>query len=160
MKKEMKKWAGQPKPYQYKACGLDNVYLVGGVKWKDTPRGKAVHINDIEGLHRAIGQWLMYEKKTLTGKEFRFLRHEINLTQQNLASLLGTDIQNVGRWEREEVKIPGPAQAVVRLLYNESINENKAVKEPLARLAELDEKMGEGEEINFTDGPDGWSTAA
>ena len=137
------------------------MYLVGdGVSWKETPRGKVMHIKDVEGLHRGIGHWLVHEKKMLSGKEFRFLRHEINLTQQNLAALLGTDIQNVGRWERGEVKVPGPAQAVMRLLYRESVNENKAIKEPLARLAELDEQIGEGEDITFTDGPDGWSTAA
>ena len=43
------------KPYHYKGCGLDNVYLHGGVTYVDTPRGKAVQIENIEGLHRAIG---------------------------------------------------------------------------------------------------------
>src|SRR5215467_11829489 len=146
------------KPYHYKGCGLDNVYLHDGVNYIDTPRGKAVHIENLEGLHRAIGYWLVHEKKNLTGKEFRFLRHEINLTQQNLAALLNTDVQNVGRWEREEAeKVPGPAQVVVRLLYDEQVNGNKAIIEPLRRLAKLDEQ---DDEVKFTSGPSGWSIAA
>jgi DNA-binding transcriptional regulator YiaG len=149
------------KPYHYKGCGLDNVYLRGGVTYVDTPRGKAVHIENVEGLHRAIGHWLVHEKKNLTGKEFRFLRHEIDLTQQSLADLLNTDVQNVGRWEREEAeKVPGPAQAVIRLLYDEQVNGNKAISEPLHRLADLSERLGEGAEIKFKSGPQGWSVAA
>jgi putative transcriptional regulator len=164
MKKPARKSAKQAtltKPYHYKGCGLDNVYLHSGVKYIDTPRGKAVHIENIEGLHRAIGYWLVHEKKNLTGKEFRFLRNEMNLTQQNVAALLNTDVQNVGRWEREEAdKIPGPAQVVIRLLYEEQVNGNKAIIEPLRRLAELDEQFGEDDEIKFTSGPRGWSVAA
>jgi putative transcriptional regulator len=149
------------KSYHYKGCGLDNVYLHGGVNYIDTPRGKAVHIENIEGLHRAIGYWLVHEKKNLTGKEFRFLRNEMNRTQQNIAALLNTDVQNVGRWEREEAeKVPGPAQAVIRLLYDEQVNGHKAIIEPLRRLAELDEQFGEGHEVKFASGPRGWSVAA
>lgn len=153
--------AKRPKLHHYKGCGLDNVYLEGGVEYVDTPRGKVQRIKDLEGLHRAIGHWLVHEKKDLTGKEFRFLRHEINLTQENLAALLNTDVQNVGRWEREEgYKIPGPAQGVIRLLYNEKINKNTEISKSLERLAELDEQMGADEDMKFEVGPDGWSAAA
>jgi DNA-binding transcriptional regulator YiaG len=159
--RKTRKQSARTKPYHYKGCGLDNIYLRGGVAYVDTPRGKAVHIEDLEGLHRAIGHWLVHEKKNLTGKEFRFLRHEIGLTQQSLAELLNTDIQNVGRWEREEAeKVPGPAQALVRLLYDEQINGNKAISEPLHRLADLKERRGKGAGIKFESGPEGWSVAA
>lgn len=149
------------KPYQYLGCGLDNVFLVGGVREITTPRGKSVHIENLESLHRAIGLWLVHEKKNLSGKEFRFLRHEINLTQQYLAALLNTDVQNVGRWERGDGdKVPGPAQAVIRLLYDEKMNGNKAICEPLARLAELDEQFGEDDEIRMTETDEGWAVIA
>lgn len=148
------------KLHHYKGCGLDNVYLEGGVEYVKTPRGKALQIKDLEGLHRVIGHWLADEKKNLVGKEFRFLRHEINLTQQNLAAILDTDVQNIGRWEREEVKVPGPAQAIIRLLYREKVNGNTAISEPLERLAELDEEMEDGPDVTFESGPEGWSFAA
>jgi putative transcriptional regulator len=150
-----------PKWYQYRGCGLDNVYLEGGVEYIQTPRGWVLHIKEVEGLHRAIGRWLVHEKKELTGKEFRFLRHEINLTLQNLAAILNTDVQNIGRWEREEVdKIPGPAQGLIRLLYDEKINGNTEISKSLQRLADLDEQFEEDDEIKFESGPEGWSLAA
>lgn len=147
------------KPYQYRECGLDNVWLVGGVEYVETPRGTGVTIQDVEGLHKAIGNILVREKKDLNGREFRFLRHEIDLTQQNLAALLQVEVQAVGRWERNENEngVPGPAQGLIRLLYEEKANGNKAIIEPLERLAEIDEQFGEDEEIRLKDTPEGWT---
>ena len=156
----MKRKVSNPKPYKYTECGLDNVYLIGGVEFVHTPRGKGVTIKDVEGLHRLIGSILVRERKTLNGREFRFLRHEINATQQVLAMLLGIDVQTVGRWERGESEIPGPAQGLIRLLYEERINDNRAISEPLERLAQLDEQGLAHEEITLHETPDGWQAAA
>lgn len=146
--------------YHYTECGLDNIHLLNGYESVETPRGRGVHIQDVEGLHLAIGRILVREKRNLTGKEFRFLRHELNLTQQNLALLLGLDVQSVARWEKGKSKsgIPGPAQGIVRLLYEEHTKGNKKIMEPLSKLAELDEMMNgeEGEEIDFIDTETGW----
>lgn len=158
----MKTEKGNPKPYHYTECGLDNVYLVNGVTRRKTPRGEVIQIADLEGLHRAIGRRLVGEKKSLSGKEFRFLRHELKLSQKHLAALLGTDAQSIGRWEREEGKKPppGPAQAVIRLLYNEKLEGNRAIAEPLEQLAELDEQFEIDEDIRLTETPEGWAAAA
>lgn len=145
--------------YHYTECGLDNIYLLNGYEYVETPRGRGVQIQDIEGLHLAIGRILVREKRNLSGREFRFLRHELNLTQQNLALLLSVDVQAVGRWEKGQSKngIPGPAQGIIRLLYEEHTKGNKKIKEPLRKLAELDEIMNEAEEaIDFVDTDEGW----
>jgi DNA-binding transcriptional regulator YiaG len=147
--------------YQYKACGLDNIYLVGGVTRRKTPRGEAIHIEDVKGLHAAIGQMLVQEKKKLNGRELRFLRHEINLTQENLGALLGTEAQNVARWEKGKTKVPGPADRLIRLLYREHASGNIEILEPLRELAELDELLNEDETspVIFNDGEHGWEIA-
>ena len=147
--------------HQYKECGLDNIYLVGGVTRRKTPRGEVVHIEDVKGLHAAIGRMLVQEKKRLNGRELRFLRHEINLTQENLAALLGTDAQNVARWEKGKVKVPGPGDRLIRLLYREHASGNKAILEPLQELAGLDELLKDEElsPVIFNDGEHGWEIA-
>ncbi len=145
--------------HQYKQCGLDNIYLVNGVTRRPTPRGEVIHIEDVKGLHAAIGQMLVQERKRLNGRELRFLRHEINLTQENLAALLGTEAQNVARWEKGRTKVPpGPADRLIRLLYQEHANGNKAILEPLRELAELDEILNDDEisPVMFNDGAHGW----
>jgi putative transcriptional regulator len=147
--------------YHYTECGLDNIYLLNGFDFVETPRGRGAAIKDRDGLHRAIGRMLVREKKDLTGKQFRFLRHELNMTQQLLAGLLGVDTQTVARWEKEISEIPGPAQGLIRLLYEEHTNGNKAISEPLRKLAELDELIhGDDETMEFEDTDDGWQPAA
>lgn len=100
-------------------------------------------------------------KKRLNGRELRFLRHEINLTQENLAALLGTDAQNVARWEKGITKVPGPADRLIRLLYREHASGNMAIFEPLKELAELDELLNDDElaPVTFNDGEHGWEVA-
>ena len=83
-------------PYQYAECGLDNVYLANGFELAD---GR-LRIHDIEGLHRAIGRWLVSTMRNLSGNEIRFLRHELEMSQATLDLLLGVTEQTVLRWER------------------------------------------------------------
>jgi DNA-binding transcriptional regulator YiaG len=157
MKKERKKL------YHYTQCGLDNIYLRNGVTQVKTPRGTGIHIQDPEGLHRAIGKMLVIERKYLDGKEFRFLRHELGLTQQSLAILLGVDVQSVARWEKNRTSgpIPGPAQHLIRLAYWEKINGNPQVIKSLERIAALDEILETEDEIVFEeDTKEGWQAAA
>ncbi len=89
--------------YRYIECGLDNVYLLNGFTIRSTPYGRAVAIDNIDGLHRTIARFLVREKKELTGKEIRFLRHELKYSQNRLAALLGVTEQTVARWEKGEI---------------------------------------------------------
>lgn len=148
--------------YHYEECGLGNIYLTNGFKRVSTPRGEAVKIQDIEGLHKAIGLMLVEEKRDLSGPEFRFLRHEMNMTQRSLAEVLRVDAQSIARWEKGRTAKPidGPAQGMLRLLYREFIGQNAEIIEPLKRLAELDESLCiDDEEISFEDTADGWQPA-
>ena len=144
--------------YQYRECGLNNIYLINGFRYVDTPRGQSVLIEKLEGLHRAIGQLLTRDKKTLSGSEFRFLRHELNLSQSSLALLFGVEAQTVARWEKRRTKVPGMAERMLRALYAESIGGNPRVSDILKRLAELDGPPANGE-LAFKDTPDGWRPA-
>ena len=104
---------------------------------------------------------LVHERKHLDGKEFRFLRHELNMTQQNLAALLGVDVQSIARWEKQKTEfVPGPAQRVIRLLYSEKVDGNQEICVPLERLAALDEMIADEPEIDFQqDNDEGWQPA-
>lgn len=129
------------KRFRYTACGLDNVFLLNGFRLRSTPYGRAFSIDNIDGLHLAIGRLLIREKKTLSGKEIRFLRHEMRLSQSRLATLLGVDEQSVARWEKEQVGISGPADKMIRLLYSESTGGKTEVARMLHHLADLDDHI-------------------
>jgi DNA-binding transcriptional regulator YiaG len=140
--------------YHYTECGLDNVYLVNGYVPVSTPRGDGVKIQNVEGLHRAIGLMLVEEKQSLNGNEFRFLRHEMNMTQKTLAGILGVEAQSVARWEKGQTH-DVPSQNILRLLYREFVCGNAAIVGPLKRLAALDEAL-QCDDISFEDTADGW----
>ena len=154
-KKEMEQHAA----YHYTECGLDNIYLLNGFGFVETPRGQAVSIRNMGGLHRAIGQMLVRDKKNLSGKEFRFLRHEVNMTQQDLAAVLHVDVQSIARWEKGRNKRPidGPAQGLLRVIYERFIGGDPEIIEPLRRLAEIDEIFGDdSEELSFEETEGDW----
>lgn len=128
------------KAYRYTESGLDNVYLANGFKIHKTPYGRGVSIEDTAGLHRMIGRWLIDLPKPLNGAELRFLRLEMELSQSGIAALIGSTEQNVRRWEKARARpMPGPADRILRVLYNEYIGGDGSVRDMVDRLADLDQ---------------------
>lgn len=142
--------------YHYTESGLQNVWLENGYHVRNTPYGKAVAIEDADGLHRAIGRSIA-RKSHLTGAEFRFLRKELDLSQNRAAGLLGTTEQVVSLWERKG-KIPKTADRMFRAIYIEAIDGNVKLKELIERVADLDRKPEE--KLVFQDTEQGWLPAA
>ena len=143
--------------YHYRQCGLDDVYLVNGFEYESTPYGETIRIHDMDGLHRAIGMHLIQEKKELGGAEFRFLRHELDLTQRRLGGLLGKSGQSVARWEKGQSTVEGTADRLLRLLYRAKMGGKGSSKigDLLEQVAELDSGI-EGCPMQFEDTDQGW----
>lgn len=127
--------------YHYTECGLDDVYLASGVDYVDTPAGQSVVIQDIDGLHDAIGRFLVQERKVLSGPEIRFLRHELLMSQGSLAKFLGVTEQTVRRWEQGRQEIPRAADAVLRSVYSEKAGGNEKISTILKRIADLEDEL-------------------
>ena len=128
--------------YHYTDGGLKNIWLINGYEEIDTPYGKAVSIEDIDGLHRVIGRWLVDLPKPLTGAEFRFIRHELDLSQKRLADMMGKTELTIGRWERALDRPVDPAaDRLIRLIYTACTfyADGKPIRELIDRLAELDQ---------------------
>ena len=143
--------------YHYTESGLDNVYLTSGFTFVDGPGGRYIKIKDIDGLHETIGRLLIAEKKNLSGKEIRFLRQEMLMSQATLAKLLEVAEQTVLRWEKGKVGIPKPAETLIRLLYREHIKEkgDGGIRSKLERLADLEDKI-DGHLLHLRQSNKGW----
>lgn len=143
--------------YHYTESGLENVYLDGGFQLAD---GRLV-IKDIDGLHKVIGRALISSKKNLTGREIRFLRQEMLMSQSTLAKLLEVSEQAVARWEKGKSGLPKPAEALIRLLYREFIGENgkSGIREKLERIAALEDEI-DGDKVTVKKKHIGWQVAA
>ena len=150
--------------YQYKECGLNNIFLTNGFVVEQSSRGGTVSIENVEGLHRAIGVWLTRDKKFLDGREARFLRLEMGFSQALLARLLGKDEQAIARWEKirldnsKSKQIPPDGERMIRALYLESIDDGTPMKEFLQALADLEDLNILN--TNFQETEHGWELAA
>lgn len=133
--------------YHYLECGLDDVYLVNGFERTESARGRSIAIRDIDALHRAIGEYLCLNKKDLNGKEIRFLRREMLMSQSTLARLFDVGEQTVRRWETGKVNMPRAAEALLRLMYTE--DSKSRVRDRLKRIADLEDEMDHNRQMIF-----------
>lgn len=130
--------------YRYLGAGLDNVYLKNGYRVREYGGEKVYSVENADGLHLAIAATLIQKPQPLTGREFRFLRIEMDLSQKQLGELLDVSEQTVATWEKSKVKkgIPGPAERLMRLYARERLlNRRGKIGTLLEELAHLDNKL-------------------
>lgn len=105
------------RPYHYKECGLDNVYLSNGFELVEEDGELLVSIENVDGLWKAIGLNLITSQKVLSSREIRFLRGQMQMTQAELAAKLRVDDQTYARWEKGRSQLPGPADVALRACF-------------------------------------------
>lgn len=145
-------------PHHYKACGLDDVYLLNGFTVEETDYGRGVSVHNVEDLHQAIGLRVISDKKPLSAREFRFLRKQMGFTQEQLAKRLRVDAQTVARYEKDQTAIPGATDAVLRFLYAVYLIPEAQRMEVLNELAEEleDRNSDAGRAMYFRQTKHGW----
>lgn len=102
-------------PLQYRACGLDNVYLRSGYEQKILAGETYTSVQDADELHEAIAEHLVLRRKVLRGQEVRFLRKFLGWTQADGGDAIGVSDQTVARWEKDQGVLEGPADRLLRL---------------------------------------------
>lgn len=108
--------------YVYRECGLDNVVVKGCTFHIDDAGDDTVTIPNVRDLHRAIASGIVSKPSSLSGRELRFLRTEMGMTQAELAALVHREALAISRWERGEVElIDANAEAMIRLIAKEAL---------------------------------------
>lgn len=108
--------------YHYTECGLDNVLIEGAGSTLDDAGERVITIENINGLHKAIATGIVGKQGNMTGRELRFLRTEMSMTQAELALYVHREPLAISRWERGEVaEIDPNAEALIRLLARETL---------------------------------------
>jgi putative transcriptional regulator len=105
--------------YQFTESGLKNIWLRNGYREHETSFGKAITIDHMDRLLRVIAAHVVAKRNGLTGPEVRFLRQELDISQLELAGLVGVQGQTVSLWERTRQKIPKAPDAILRALVRE-----------------------------------------
>lgn len=119
--------------YKYDDAGLRNVWLANGYTVRKTRYGKAVAIDNVDGLTRAICRALASKPGRLTGAEFRYLRLHLGLSQKALGKAFGNTEQAIALWEKKG-RIPLWADKHLRLLVIAKEDGNEPLGRALERL--------------------------
>jgi putative transcriptional regulator len=143
------------KLYHYVECGLTNIYLQNGFK---LDREKNLFIEDINNLHKIIGLSIVKKRMKLNGREIRFIRHMMDLSQRALGQLIGVGHQNILRWESGKFKITQSAERVLRIIFFEFLDEKSRAKDLIDELSDLDNQR-DNEKIKLFRTRNDWKQA-
>jgi putative transcriptional regulator len=141
----------------YTGCGLDDIWLSSGYELETIDGEPTITVRNLDGLIEAIGRFLVRRKKLLTGKEIRFLRQHMDMTQSKLARLLGCDAQQIARYEKGQSRMPGAADRLLRMLVREHLNDPTFVREFLETVDQMDSRLVDKQV--FTETSKGWRVA-
>lgn len=141
--------------YHFTDGDLTNIWLANGYTQHKTPYGRAVSIHDLDGLIRVVCLTLANKQHKLTGREFRYLRQNLLLSQGSVASLFGCSEQTVSLWERHG-KVPLWADKLLRMIFISRVQGDTTVKDAIDRLNFVDRIVNE--KIVFHETGDGWET--
>ena len=140
--------------YHYTGCGLDFVYLTNGFKAHKTPDGEGVSIEDADGLHKVIAREIITSPQRLRGQEVRFLRGEMDLSQEGLAKIMRTTRGTIARYEGAATKpMPGQAESALRMFVALTLCGHEIAEQIVELLKEIDEL--EHGDIAFSETPHG-----
>jgi DNA-binding transcriptional regulator YiaG len=107
--------------YRYTECGLDNVLIEGMNVLVDDGGEKSITIPNINGLHRVIALGIVRKRSSINGKELRYLRSEMGMTQAQLAQVVHREPLTISRWERGEDVIDANAEALIRVCATQEL---------------------------------------
>lgn len=105
--------------YHYVQCGLDNVWLENGFELAETPYGQSVKIDNPAQLDATIAECLTRKPSPLTGREFRFLRLQLDMSQKRVGELLGKEAQTVALWEKSAT-VNQDVDFMIRHIYRQT----------------------------------------
>ena len=139
--------------YHYTDGGLRNIWLANGYEREETPYGKALTIQDLPGLTRAICKALIRKNSKLMGAEFRYLRQAMLMSQASLGRTLGRTDQAIAGWEKNS-KVPKFADQMLRVVYAAHADGNEQVKNIIHAMNDVERT------INFvmTETKMGWQS--
>jgi len=114
--------------YQYKECGLDNVYLTNvNVRVCESCGHESVRIPRILELHATIGRAIAMQPCPLRGQDIRFLRKQLGYSAKAWAAFLRMDISTLSRLENGQQAAGPQSDSLIRFLYFRIRDEEEGV---------------------------------
>lgn len=91
--------------YHYLESGLEYIYLKK-VKVQETPYGMTICLTHVRELHEKIAIGILKHSIPLRGKELKFLRKNLGITQVELSKVLELAQSTLVNWEGKDLDKP------------------------------------------------------
>ena len=102
-------------PYPHYA--IPNLYIVCGYSLEESEYGKLVSYLDEDALEGCVRKILVRIPKTINGRQLRFLRRGLDLSQEAFGTLIDRDGQTVARLEKLDAPVPQMVDLAIRTRY-------------------------------------------
>ncbi len=102
--------------YHYTGCGLDYVYLQGGVTFHETDYGDGVSIQNIPSLYKALLKMICEKRAYLEGQDIRFIRKEFGMDERQFAKMLEVESHHFLAWENDLSDMPFNIQSKLKMI--------------------------------------------
>lgn len=141
--------------YHYTECGLDCVYLINGFTRHETDYGPGISFQNVSELHKVITRYIITAPHGIRGQEVRFLRGELDISQNDLGKLMGLEKLQILRYENKpDEAIPGTSDRVLRVIMAHHLEENELLTRVLDLFREIDDL--ELKNVEFESLGEGW----
>jgi DNA-binding transcriptional regulator YiaG len=142
--------AAEHRTYLDTECGVPNVYLQG-VEIAECSKcdDSQVILPNILKVHNSIALALLKSPRQLTGPQFKFLRKHAEISREQFAKYLGTETEEILKWEQDEAPISQSADRLARLVVVELAPDLVEFSPAVARnLSEISNILGNDMEIH------------
>lgn len=114
-------------PYPHFA--FPNIFLENGYSNIETEYGPARQYENEEALEQAIRHLVLRKASALNGRDLKFLRRGLCLSQGEFGKFLGRDGQTVARWEKSNKPLPRYADIAIRVRFAERFDSGMTIDE-------------------------------
>lgn len=101
----------------YPHFAIPNLYLKNGYLIEESPYGEIVSYVDEDALEACVRKILIRVPKRLNGRQLRFLRRGLGLSQEGFGALIDRDAQTVARLEKSDVIVPKFVDLAIRTRF-------------------------------------------
>jgi transcriptional regulator with XRE-family HTH domain len=116
---------------EYPHFALSKLYLANGYSRQSSQHGDITTYVDEDGLEECVRRILVHTPKRLNGRQLRFLRRGLSLSQEAFGTLVDRDAQTIARIEKANQEVPRYIDLAVRIRYLAKIEPSKSVGELL-----------------------------
>ncbi len=128
-------------PYQYRASGLDDVFLAGISVFECPSCGNVVPaIPKINELHHVISENLISKNGHLNGREVRFLRKNAGFSSADFSALIGVSAAHLSRVENGHLPLTETVEKLTRAIVAVVAKEPKVQEILLHHASKLNAK--------------------